>query len=361
MPSFFRSDFHDDLGPSLRGVADAIDEFFAAEAKAHHDLSTEVTGEDHQHHVYIRVGSSRPAKFCTFPRRTDRENNFDMQIGDLAAALGDQGFDEERYRLALTTSLKFLIRGEASTKWRFIKVQYEGLRSPQKRERFFDRLRDFLAELRHLVSSESSATTIVGAVPPIATGARAAEVATTPRTFQQLAKPAVPDAVSTADSDIFDAENELALLSSTERSAVIAARRGQGRYRRGLLRLWINCSVTGCGAEKLLRASHLKPWRDSSNSERLDPYNGLLLTPNLDLALDRCLITFANDGHIMISEGLAREDAEALGISPDLTLRSVKEEHLQYLAFHRDLFEAHQATLKEKVAGALESPDEEVE
>ena len=53
------------------------------------------------------------------------------------------------------------------------------------------------------------------------------------------------------------------------------------------MRLWGGrCAVTGLDLPLLLRASHIKPWRDSDNRERLDPYNGLLLSPSYDAAFD---------------------------------------------------------------------------
>lgn len=88
----------------------------------------------------------------------------------------------------------------------------------------------------------------------------------------------------------------------------------------------------------MLRASHLKPWRASTNSERLDPFNGLLLTPNLDLAVDRCLITFTDGGEIQVSKSMTADEARALGLKPGLKLRLVRSEHRRYLEYHRSLF-----------------------
>ena len=45
-----------------------------------------------------------------------------------------------------------------------------------------------------------------------------------------------------------------------------------------------------------LVASHSKPWRDSSNEERLDGENGLLLTPSVDHLFDRRFIGFEDSG-----------------------------------------------------------------
>src|SRR5690606_16024439 len=71
-------------------------------------------------------------------------------------------------------------------------------------------------------------------------------------------------------------------LGSTEAQSLLKSRRGQGKFRADLIYLWTGrCAVTGLSNVTLLRASHIKPWAVSNNYERLDAYNGLLLTPNL--------------------------------------------------------------------------------
>lgn len=58
-----------------------------------------------------------------------------------------------------------------------------------------------------------------------------------------------------------------------------------------------------------LRASHAKPWADCSiDAERLDVFNGFLLSANLDTLLDQFLISFNDSGHIMRSQRLSAHD-----------------------------------------------------
>ena len=141
----------------------------------------------------------------------------------------------------------------------------------------------------------------------------------------------------TAEEDIANAEGQLASVEETTRTALIEARRGQGKYRRNLIEVWERCSVTQCAHVALLRASHIKPWRESSSKERLDKFNGLLLVPNLDAAFDRGLISFTNGGEILISASLSGEARSHLGIKKELRLVSVYEENEPFLAFHRKL------------------------
>ena len=75
-------------------------------------------------------------------------------------------------------------------------------------------------------------------------------------------------------------------IAETEKEAIIRARIGQGLFRNRLLSYWAGCSITGCKLTNILIASHIKPWRYSNNPERLDVFNGLLLTPNYDKLFD---------------------------------------------------------------------------
>lgn len=135
-------------------------------------------------------------------------------------------------------------------------------------------------------------------------------------------------------------ENDTVSLNETTRDAVIKQRMGQGKFREYLSTYWQGCSVTGCKQIEILIASHIQPWRDSNDEERLDKFNGLLLTPNLDKCFDNYLISFENDGSIIISDKLTDNARSWLGITPDLSLR---QEHLdrqreKYLNHHRDKF-----------------------
>lgn len=121
-------------------------------------------------------------------------------------------------------------------------------------------------------------------------------------------------------------------ISSTEKSGLVKARIGQGTFRQRLIGLWGGCSVTGFKDCNLLVASHIKPWRVSSNTERLDKFNGLLLVPNLDRAFDAGLVTFEQDGQIRISPQLS--EPEKLGIDTTLCI-APKPENEIYMAFHR--------------------------
>jgi hypothetical protein len=124
----------------------------------------------------------------------------------------------------------------------------------------------------------------------------------------------------------------------TEREALIKARVGQGNFRTDVIALWGSCAVTGCSLSKILVASHLVPWAAcATDRERLDPFNGLLLTPNMDRLVDRYLIAFNDDGSVLLSEELTAEEWAILGVSEKSRLRFVRPAMLPYLRRHREL------------------------
>lgn len=123
-------------------------------------------------------------------------------------------------------------------------------------------------------------------------------------------------------------------INETERLAIIKARIGQGLFRDKLFKKWNGCSVTGYKQKEMLIASHIKPWSESEDTERLNVDNGLLLTANLDKAFDRGFITFKDNGKIDISEDLAKPDR--VSITEDLEIKNLSKGNKEYLNYHRD-------------------------
>lgn len=140
-------------------------------------------------------------------------------------------------------------------------------------------------------------------------------------------------------NDLADLDNDKN-LSETERSTLRTTRLGHGKFREGLVGYWRGCAITQYPDVRLLIASHIKPWREADNKERLDPYNGLLLVPNLDKVFDRQLISFDRSGRILISSHL--EDPGKLGIHKDMVVK-LDDSHQQYLNHHREHFREKQA------------------
>ena len=125
-------------------------------------------------------------------------------------------------------------------------------------------------------------------------------------------------------------------FTTTERTQIIQSRIRQGLFRYQLIEYWNGCSVSGCSLLPVLVASHIKPWYASDNIQRLDPFNGLLLQPNIDKLFDRGYITFDLRGNILCSSFLDKKDMELLGISRNTRLRKIDDMHKQYLVFHQN-------------------------
>ena len=96
------------------------------------------------------------------------------------------------------------------------------------------------------------------------------------------------------------------------------------------------CAVTGIELPEVLRASHAKPWEDcDSDDERLDVFNGFLLSANLDALFDRGLITFDQASRLICSPKLTPQQLSSLQLHDGLSLRWLAPEHEQYLSWHR--------------------------
>lgn len=126
-------------------------------------------------------------------------------------------------------------------------------------------------------------------------------------------------------------------IDTTTKDALISSRRGQGRFRTEVLRRWGNrCSVTQSGIGVAIRASHIKPWRDAEDEERLDPNNGLPLIANLDALFDAGLISFESSGRMVVSPQLNTSERQILGIGELSLTKPPNAETVKYLSYHRD-------------------------
>lgn len=115
------------------------------------------------------------------------------------------------------------------------------------------------------------------------------------------------------------------------------ARDGQGKYRERLLDQCPYCPITMLNDERLLIASHIKPWAVCSDSEKIDPYNGFMLSPLYDKLFDRGFITFTDDKMMIISDWLSPANKKRLGLTEKyIQLLPMDEKRKKYLEFHRE-------------------------
>jgi putative restriction endonuclease len=143
-------------------------------------------------------------------------------------------------------------------------------------------------------------------------------------------------------------EQRLRAITTTEVDALVRQRVGQGLFREMLLEYWDGrCAVTGLAVSELLRASHAKPWKDSTDAERLDVHNGFMLAFHLDALFDQGWVTFRDDGLAVFSPALPAGVRELLLGERPIGLSRVGACHLPYLAHHRQhVFRASTARLQ---------------
>ena len=125
--------------------------------------------------------------------------------------------------------------------------------------------------------------------------------------------------------------------SGTTRAALVDARLGQGRFRDQVLAMWDRrCCVTGSTTLEAIRASHIKPWRDSTDAERVDPANGLPLIATIDCLFDVGLITFDAEGGLLVASELGTEEAARLGLAGHGLVRAPHGRMEAFLRHHRE-------------------------
>jgi predicted restriction endonuclease len=150
---------------------------------------------------------------------------------------------------------------------------------------------------------------------------------------------ALPDTpVKKYEQKIADFLKENPSAKDTEREQLVRQRIGQDLYREALMQYWKgSCAVTALDIPEALKASHAKPWKDcDTNSDRLNVYNGFLLSANLDSLFDSGLISFTDQGDLIYSSNISSSQILSIGLSQYSRLHWIDKRHLPYLAWHRE-------------------------
>jgi len=153
-----------------------------------------------------------------------------------------------------------------------------------------------------------------------------------------------------ASSFVHDAENDVEILDDihqieadaaipeTQRLQLAKARIGQGLFRKQVMLVDPRCRVTGVEDSRLLIASHIKAWRHSSNAERIDGLNGIMLSPHVDALFDKHLISFENDGRMLVQSSLPQDVLDRWSIRRATRVERFRSEQSVFLEHHRELF-----------------------
>ncbi len=127
--------------------------------------------------------------------------------------------------------------------------------------------------------------------------------------------------------------------NETERKGLVTSRVGQGAYRMRIIHRWeYKCAVTGFDKLNILIASHILPWAEADDNQRLDVHNGILLSPAYDALFDRHLISFENTGKIILSEAIEIQAFQKIGITGKEKIKNLSRYNLDYLDKHRTNF-----------------------
>ena len=126
------------------------------------------------------------------------------------------------------------------------------------------------------------------------------------------------------------------LAGPVERHQIVKSRRGQGVFRDNVESREPKCRITGVSNPRYLRASHIKPWRKSSDIEKIDGNNGLMLAPHIDFLFDRGFVSFEDDGTLIVSVQIEDGALESWGIPSVVNVGMFSPEQAVYLKFHRE-------------------------
>lgn len=158
--------------------------------------------------------------------------------------------------------------------------------------------------------------------------------------YEQVVSTLHGQVVDEGSDDLADQEEraiaERTDIGATEKLQLIKARRGQGIFKSNVRLNEHACRVTGTSDIAHLRASHIKPWKVSSNFEKLDGCNGLLLAPHIDHLFDRGYISFCDDGQLLISSQLNDAVLASWCISLPSDVGVFSAGQCGYLQYHRE-------------------------
>lgn len=152
--------------------------------------------------------------------------------------------------------------------------------------------------------------------------------------------PQVSAVINLIERDIDEQKEEKSIeqtnIPETEKEQLIKARIGQGIFKSRLMSIEKGCRLTGITNPVLLVASHIKPWAESTNEEKLDGNNGLLLSPHVDKLFDRGWISFSDKGDVLIKEAV--RDVFNRWALPIKNVGSFNKKQQTYLEYHRYKF-----------------------
>lgn len=217
----------------------------------------------------------------------------------------------------------------------YVEVEFSELGNPIKPRDFMDQIRPLLAEKYAPLQSNGNGlqgiylTEISSEFGELLVFLSRADL---PTLQHELA----PQQDTQSDYEINLEIAALKLENDLEKIQLTKSRRGQGIFKANVRLVEDRCRITGVTNMRHLRASHIKPWSVSDNNEKLDGFNGLLLSPHVDHLFDRGFISFKDSGQLLISRELSPRILDQWSIEPRQNVGSFRYKQIGYLEYHRD-------------------------
>lgn len=126
-------------------------------------------------------------------------------------------------------------------------------------------------------------------------------------------------------------------ILETEAINFVKSRIGQNLFRQRVIFRWNGeCAVTKFNHTRALVASHILPWSESDNFQRLDTENGILLSPTYNSLFDLHLISFENNGKIILSDNIPIKTFNTIKVNGLETINGLSQGNKDYLELHRN-------------------------
>lgn len=218
----------------------------------------------------------------------------------------------------------------------YVEVEFAELNNPIKPKDFMDQIRPLLAEKYAPLQSNGNGlqgiylteiSSIFGELIVVLSHADL------PNIQHELAP--LPDDISEYEINL--EIKARGLDGDLEKIQLTKSRRGQGIFKANVRLIEDHCRITGVSNIKHLRASHIKPWAASDNHEKLDGFNGLLLSPHVDHLFDRGFISFRDTGEILVSKELNPKVLNQWSIRSTQNVGEFKSGQCEYLDYHREI------------------------
>jgi hypothetical protein len=268
------------------------------------------------------------------------DNMTRVSPGDVVFAYAEQKIkaigiaQRNAYSSPKPTSFEATVNNWEQIGW-LVEVEFQELESPIVPKEHLSRIKHFLKDKSAPIDENGRGKERYLVELQFELAAALIEISNTP--LPELTENLAPQWDENSEYEIKMEIEARHLEGDPEKIQLTKSRRGQGIFKANVRLVENRCRVTGLRDIKHLRASHIKPWAASSKEEKLDGYNGLLLSPHIDHLFDNGFISFKNDGELLVAKGLSSEVIKDWSLSKDQNVGEFRKPQQNYLEYHRDV------------------------